>query len=390
MTDYDVVVVGAGPAGGQCARELCQKGIKVLLIDKAKSFLENNYSSGGAPLDILQEYQLPASIAGSFWNTLRVHSTKAKAEWKAHSPFGPVIDFDQLRKFLADEVYRHNGKLQLGCQYLGHSIDNNGLIIRLKDLNSQNQFDASAKVLVDATGSERKVLMNQLPNEDKAMIATGIEYHIETTSEIYAHFASSMNFFLGHNWMPQGYGWIFSMAPNKLKVGVIRYYQNQKIVPYIPSYKHYLEKLLALCGSYRLLDRHGKTIHYTKGQTDLRTNGPVLAIGDAISSINPLGCEGIRHALASGKFAALAIEDYLSGRKGGLKNYEKSIQKYFGWKWMFSEWLADSLFKTRKDELIDHSVKSFSSMNNQEIMDVIFNYRFRYAWKSYLKYFFGG
>ena len=39
---YDVIVIGAGPAGGQCARELAEKGKKVLLVDKAKNFAINN------------------------------------------------------------------------------------------------------------------------------------------------------------------------------------------------------------------------------------------------------------------------------------------------------------------------------------------------------------
>lgn len=62
MKRYDVIVVGAGPAGGQCARELSTNGFKVLLVDKAKDFLENNYSSGAGPLSLMSDYNLPASI----------------------------------------------------------------------------------------------------------------------------------------------------------------------------------------------------------------------------------------------------------------------------------------------------------------------------------------
>jgi len=34
--NYDVIVVGAGPAGSTAAKNLAEKGIKVLLLDKAK------------------------------------------------------------------------------------------------------------------------------------------------------------------------------------------------------------------------------------------------------------------------------------------------------------------------------------------------------------------
>ncbi|MCZ6546469.1 MAG: FAD-dependent oxidoreductase, partial [Chloroflexi bacterium] len=35
MSDFDVVVVGAGPAGSTAARELAARSARVLLIDRA-------------------------------------------------------------------------------------------------------------------------------------------------------------------------------------------------------------------------------------------------------------------------------------------------------------------------------------------------------------------
>lgn len=390
MLEYDALVVGLGPAGGQCARELVQKGFKVLLIERAKDFFENNYSSGAAPLEILSQYQLPASIAATFWNILRVNSTNVSSSWTGRSPFGPVIDFDKLRQFLADQAANANGKVQLGCQYLTHQIQAKSISVQLKNLLTQETFVVQSKVLVDATGSERKVLAGELPHEESAMIATGIEYHAAVDADIYSRFANSLNFYLGHTWMPQGYGWIFPMSPNKLKIGIIRYFQNKQFIPYAPSFKFYLNRLLSLCNvqdESQILDKHGKTIVYRNGQKDLRCKGSVLAIGDAISTINPLGCEGIRHALASGRLAASAIADYLEGNSRDLKSFDARMSSYFGWKWLFSEWMASGLYKTRKDRLIDESVRCFGTMGNAEIMDVIFGYRFRNTWKSYLKYY---
>ena len=64
----------------------------------------------------------------------------------------------------------------------------------------------------------------------------------------------------------------------------------------------------------------------------------------------------------------------------------REMNQYFGWKWLFSEMLMKSLFQTRRDERIDLSVQAFDLMNNEEIMEVIFQYQFRHTLKSYFWY----
>lgn len=389
MDRYDVLIVGAGPAGGQCARELAASGKKVLLIEKAKSFQENNYSSGGAPLEMMEEFSLPKEIVGSYWNQLVMKSANEKTVWQSPSPLGTILDFDKLRQFLSEEAIKDGGDFQLDCRYISHSIYTEGVHVKLKYHDEESIV--TAKVLVDATGSERKVLSKETPSQDKGMDVTGIEFHINVKSEIYQKFDKSLTFYLGPKWMPQGYGWIFPMASNKLKVGVIRYFKKQHYVPSDPSYRHYLDQLIALCGQIdesEIADKHGKTISYTFGQKDICYDGPVIALGDAISSINPLGCEGIRHALVSGRIAAREINSFLDNTTSSFENYRVSIKKYFGKKWFFSEILMNHLYKAREDRIMDHIVKSFQLMTPEEGIDVVFNYRFRWVIKPFLVYAF--
>lgn len=390
LPNYDVIVVGMGPAGGQCARELARQGKKILLVDKIKAFNENSFSSGGAPGSIMQDFALPSSLAGSYWETLRICSTKEKVKWQFPKSTDPILDFEKLREFLAKETSLYGSEYRLGYHYHSHIVMPNGVEVSFKDLKTQEEKKACAEVLVDATGTDRKVINKRPYNKDLAMAITGIEYHIQVDPIIYERFNHSMNFFLGHKWMPQGYAWIFSMAPYQLKVGVVRYFQDHSYVPHASSYQTYLEQLIQFCtdkGSYKITEKHGKTIFYTLGQKDVRYQGPVIAIGDAISAINPLGCEGIRHALASGRLAALAIDKYLNNEIQDFKGYDNALKGYFGKKWFLSELMMKSLFKQKNDHLIDLSVKSFGLMNNEEILDVIFNYRFSHTLKSYFWYF---
>lgn len=49
--------------------------------------------------------------------------------------------------------------------------------------------------------------------------------------------------------------------------------------------------------TYKLIDIHGSTMKYSAGLKDIYYQDNVLAIGDAVSSINIFGGEGIRHGM---------------------------------------------------------------------------------------------
>lgn len=390
MQEYDVIIIGAGPSGGQCARELAKKGNKILLVEKAKDFSVNNFSSGGAPLEILKDYNLPTDIVASFLNRFSISSSKDQALWNSTKMIGVILDFQKLREFLANETIRYGGALLLDKSYRSHeSFESNKIIVHLQDHESHQIHPYLTKVLVDATGVERKVLMGETYNKKKNVAATGMEYLIETSPQNYLKFAQTLSFLFGHKWMPQGYAWVFPMQPNLLKVGIIRYFAHEDIVPHESSYHFYMDNLLnETLGSKdtQILDRHGKTLYYTYKQHDLRYHQNVLAIGDSISMLNPMACEGIRHAMASGKFAAENIHDYLHGKKDNFKSYSNEISRYCGTKWNLSEFIMDRLYKEQNDFNIELILQVFKTLSLDDILDFGFGYQFSKVLKFSSRY----
>lgn len=367
MEHFDVIVVGAGPAGGQCARELSASGKHVLLIEKAKTFDVNNYSSGGSNLQVMADYHFPESIVATYWNKFAVHTTQKNHQWISHKPAGVVLDFKKMRQFLADEICKHHGEVRLGVSYHHHD----GNVVHLKNHHTRSLDTVHADFLVDATGSERKVLMQDHYDKSRAMCTTGIEFLLRVQPEDYAIFANTLTSFLGTKWMPQGYAWIFPMENNCLKVGVIRYFQQNLFVPHDQSYLRYLEQLMQaqLKHPYEILDKHGKTLYYTYARKDAHYRGNVIAVGDAISTLNPLAAEGIRHALYSGRLAAGAILSQ------SFKDYQRDMNRYCGMKWTFCEKIMNSVYKTKKDTTFDLYLETLQSFSFDELMELLFDYK---------------
>ena len=54
--NYEVIVVGAGPAGSTTAKYLSEKGVKVLLLDKSK-FPREKPCGGGIPIRVLKIFK---------------------------------------------------------------------------------------------------------------------------------------------------------------------------------------------------------------------------------------------------------------------------------------------------------------------------------------------
>ena len=377
MQTYDVIIVGAGPAGGQCARELAQSGANVLLIDKAKDFSINNFSSAGAPNDILSNYNLPESIVATHWSKLHMHSSHNDYTWDSPTPVGVVLDFMKLRSFLSAETTKAGGQTKLGLIYVNHSHTQEHVEVTLKNTQTQKEEKYHCRVLVDATGCERQVLAKKT-NKNKAVIATGIEHLIEVPPDIYQRHSDSLCFYLGRKWMPQGYAWIFPMEENKLKVGVGRYFQNETIVPHIKSYHFYLDHLIQQTlgrSEFKTLDKHGKTLTYTYGQKDPHYDRNVIAIGDSISSVNPLAFEGIRHAMASGKIAAKHIQQHLNGSESSFSPYSRDMRKYFGWKWYICEKLMHVIYRQPDENKVDLMLKTFQNFSYPEMMELCFQYK---------------
>lgn len=395
MESYEIVVVGAGPAGGQCARELAAKGRKVLLVEKCKDFSVNNFSSGGAPQELMSDYKIPLEVVGASWNKILFSSSHNSHVWEENNYKGVVLDFKKFRSFLANEVMKHGSKVELNTNFHHFEYKEGKTLVYLRDMTTHAERIIETKVIVDATGTERKVLQKGCFDKTKAVAATGIEYLMEIDDEIHRKYANQLAFYMGSKWMPQGYAWVFPMDNNLLKVGVIRYFSHDQVVPHEPSYRHYLDQLVENCigKKYSLLDTHGKTIHYVEGQREPRYSKNVIAIGDSISTLNPMASEGIRHAMYSSRVAASAVQDFLNGNQNAFKEYSKEMSRYFGYRWKASEYVMNTMYREKSDKRLADYVKTFSKFNFAEMLDFCFNYNpkiiFRFFWNHFFKSLLG-
>ncbi|MDX2231115.1 MAG: NAD(P)/FAD-dependent oxidoreductase [Leptolyngbyaceae cyanobacterium bins.349] len=376
MHEFDVVVVGGGPAGGQCARSLTQAGRKVLLIERHKTFAANCFSSAGTPIATLSQYDLPASVVGSYWHKFVVVTSGNAGHWEAAKPLGAVLDFGKLREFLAAEVRRNGGDVWMGCRYVSHTAQPDKTLVTLK--RDSEEITVSAKVLVDATGPFRAVMQEKAIDADY-MSGTGIEYLIEVDDNTYARCADALTFFLGYKWMPKGYSWIFPMAPNQLKVGAALIKADHQFVKQMQPLKHYIHLILQdylNITDYQLIEVHGATLKYSSGLQDVYYRDRTIAIGDAVSTVNFLGGEGIRHAMQGADIASAHIQRFLNGQINTFQPYQAEMHQVFLKTWNLCERMARKRYLQDEDEIVDKMVTYLQPLSLEDVVQILFYYRF--------------
>jgi digeranylgeranylglycerophospholipid reductase len=380
LKSFDIVIVGAGPAGGHCARILAKSGHKVLLVEQNDNFNKNDFSSAATPLETLSKFNLPESVIGSFWHKLIIETSKVSQSWDSPQSLGVVLNFAKFRAFLASEAEGFGGEVWLGYRYTRHSQAKGETTVEFKQLSDGQIIKVSTKVLVDATGFARAIMYEKENDKPDFLSGTGIEYLIEVEPEVYNKYRGELILFVGDKWMPKGYSWIFPMEPNRLKVGAARIFLDPKTVRPLSPLKKYIDLLIEeylKSKNYKIIDKHGSTLKYSAGLKDIYCKDNIIAIGDTVSTVNFLGGEGIRHGMDGAEIAGKYIQSYLEGKISDFRDYETEMHRKFDKKWNICERLAVRKYiDDVNDELTDKMISYLKYMKTEDVMDILFYYKF--------------
>jgi flavin-dependent dehydrogenase len=198
---------------------------------------------------------------------------------------------------------------------------------------------------------------------------------------------------LGSRWVPQGYGWVFPMEPGRLKVGVCRLHDSGRSQPPLQQLQLQLLDRLGLTGD-TVVDRHGGLIRSTIRRREAHQRGALMGLGDAVSTGNLLGGEGIRHALTSADVLAPLLLGALAGRGRPLASYPKRLRQKLGWRWSLSGRLAQRTWLGLSGEPADRRLERLleglqTTASADALSQLLFDYRFeRYGLRA-LPYLLG-
>jgi len=191
MESFDVIIVGAGPAGLKCAETLGNSKYKVLLLEK-NSEIGPKVCAGGLTGKDIEYLNLPKDLIDFHYDEIKFHINNSKFELKNKNNFAFTIDRKNLGQWQLKKLKKFkNIKVKTSAKV--SKIEKDFIIV--------NNNKISYKFLVGADGSS-SIVKRHLGIKSKE-VDIAIQYIIP--SKKYKEFEIFFNSKLFSAW----YAWIF-------------------------------------------------------------------------------------------------------------------------------------------------------------------------------------
>ena len=334
MKTFNVVIVGAGPAGTACAIELANLGVNnvLLLHQPVKKRMYAGENIAPSTRLILQSLR----IWDAFLSLPKLPCHGIKSIWgnalngfndAILSPYGMGWHLDRhaFDTFMIEQAVSVGTQLTLG-RYVTHQQQ------------TDNQFEVSyycdntlhrlkSHILIDATGKKAHVLSHNDPARHRSTDL--VAYTHLLTKQARGASQTVMNI----ESCPYGWWYCASLPDDKVIVSLTT-------LPSVAKQLHLHQQqpfmsLLEQTQFYHAISEHyqptGKTSSYST-PSFCRLNivtGGMIAVGDAACSFDTITACGIAKAIETGKNAAMALTQALQGQPHALFAYQDEIKAHY-------------------------------------------------------------
>lgn len=305
MERYDLVVIGAGPAGAATAIEAARSGASVIVFERAPYGRDKVCGDGLTPRAVgaLQDLGIDLDDAHRI-DGLRMIAGKKVRElpWPATSRFpahGAVWPRRRLDASLMDAAVEAGAKVVWETEAL--PILDGGRVVGVR----AGDKEVGAELVVVATGAPGQVArMLGAERDPDEPFGLAIRTYAESSRHDDRHLEACLTLRDRQGTPVPGYGWMFPAGDGTVNIGVgalstMRNFKQLNLNTLLDSYRGLVE------ADWDLGPNLERPRAWRLPMSTLRRHGPGwVAIGDAAGLVNPMNGEGIDYGLESGMLAA--------------------------------------------------------------------------------------
>ena len=324
--NFDVVVVGGGPAGSSAAHMAAKNGCTVALIEKEKEIAETVRTSGVTWISDINEFGIPKDCYNpikkfSFFspkNYVTIADDVAKAA---------VLDVRKTYRFLSTRAKSSGSELFTSTNVSEVLKDSSGKCVGVVAKSQGKLIQFNAKVVIDASGFTSIVAKELGYVTQWKKFGAGAEFEVKTEKLEYDNWW----LMVGQEYSPAGYAWIFPTSKNTARIGVGIGKPDSDVDPTVRLNELIDKKIGPIkdLGNIEKIEFHYGLIP-NDGLSRKTVYDNLILVGDSAGQANPLVLEGIRYAIRFGEVAGKVAADAIKNNnttEASLIPYEKEWKK---------------------------------------------------------------
>jgi len=288
---YDVIVVGAGPAGCRTAARLAAAGHHVLVLERGHSAGENVCCTGIVGTECVITYRFPSEVLLHTASSARLFSPQGgTARIQREGVQAHVIDRAAADAWLAARAAAAGAEFAFNTRVSGVEFNDSGISVISSD---GTRYCGRAVVIASGYGREFTFRIG-LGRTADAVIGVQAEVAVDGLEEV--------EIYLGRAVAPGFFAWVVPTSPGQARVGLIsRRHTGQLFDRFIDRLRNQ-----GRINGTRVLRRFGGIPLRPLQRTYAAR---LLAVGDAAGQVKPFTGGGVYYALLCADIAA----DVLSG-----------------------------------------------------------------------------
>lgn len=351
--DHEVIVVGAGPAGGSFARELGKKGHEVLIIEEDSEIGKPIQCAGIVSNRTIEKAGVREATLNKVKGAIFYSPNGEKIRVDGGGVKAHIIDRHVFDRKLINESNNYGCNISLNSK----ALDWNKKELVVKEEDEKKRYRPKLVVGADGVNS---CIRRSLSEEVPSSFLPGAQVVLKNVDVEDPDF---VELFLGNDFAPGFFAWFIPLGDDVGRLGLCVEQGNNPL--------HYLKKLMKEHPVVR--NKYvGEELEWNFGAVPIGFLGKTyfektILVGDAGGFAKPTTGGGVYTSLVAGELGAEAVDLFLE-KNVPLSLYQQKWKNEFGSE-LQKAMALHKMWKNFSDEEINKLINLIKSSNLTEVIE---------------------